>query len=254
MNLIYDNWNMWQKLLTMLEYQFGSKCEFILHDLTKDYNHSIVDIRNGYITNRKIGDCGSNLGLEVLRGTVQDGDRYNYIVNTRDGKLLRSSTMFIHDENGKVIGSLCINTDITETVHFEEYLRRYNQYSVPMSENSNLPPSMPSPDNAGRQDMGANIHLDSEIFANDVSQVLDYLILQADHLVGKPVSKMNREDKINFIKYLDQKGAFLITKASERVYEHLNISRYTLYNYLDLIRKEDVKAGTEQEDENENES
>ena len=216
-------------------------------------SHSIVDIRNGYITNRKIGDCGSNLGLEVLRGTIQDGDRYNYIVNTRDGKLLRSSTMFIHDESGKVIGSLCINTDITETVHFEEYLRRYNQYSVPMSENPNLSSPVPAPGNTGRQDAGANIQLDSEIFANDVSQVLDFLILQADHLIGKPVSKMNREDKINFIKYLDQKGAFLITKASERVYEHLNISRFTLYNYLDLIRKEDAKTDTEQKEEEKHE-
>lgn len=248
MNLIYDNWNMWQKLLTMLEHQFGSKSEFILHDLTKDYNHSIVDIRNGYITNRKIGDCGSNLGLEVLRGTVLDGDRYNYIVNTRDGKLLRSSTMFIYDENGKVIGSLCINTDITETVHFEEYLRQYNQYNIPTPGNSNLPLTTHTANNNPRQDI--NTPPPSEIFANDVSQVLDYLILQADNLIGKPVNKMNREDKINFIKYLDQKGAFLITKASEKVYEHLNISRYTLYNYLDLIRKENEKHTTKQEDEN----
>lgn len=237
MNLIYDNWDMWQKLLTMLENQFGTKSEFILHDLTKDYNHTIVDIRNGYITNRKVGDCGSNLGLEVLRGTVQDGDRYNYIVNTRDGKLLRSSTMFIHDEEGKVIGSLCINTDITETVHFEEYLRQYNQYNIPpASEFRPLPVhtganAAPAPNNQPAPVV-------PEIFANDVSQILDYLIAEAGNLVGKPVSQMSREDKIKFVRYLDQKGAFLITKASERVYEHLNISRYTLYNYLDLVRKE----------------
>ncbi len=49
---------------------------------------------------------------------------------------------------------------------------------------------------------------------------------------------MNREDKIRFVRYLDQKGAFLITKSSEKVYEYLNISRYTLYNYLDFIHKE----------------
>lgn len=73
MNTIYDNWSMWQKLLTMLEHQFGNKCEFILHDLTKDYSHTIVDIRNGYITNRKIGDCGSNLGLEVRVGRWKTG-------------------------------------------------------------------------------------------------------------------------------------------------------------------------------------
>ena len=60
---------------------------------------------------------------------------------------------------------------------------------------------------------------------------------------------MNREDKIRFVRYLDQKGAFLITKSSERVYEYLNISRYTLYNYLDLIHKEANGAAPPPEDE-----
>ncbi len=248
MNLIYDNWAIWQKLLTMLENQFGTKSEFILHDLTKDYNHTIVDIRNGYITNRKIGDCGSNLGLEVLRGTVKDGDRYNYIVNTRDGKLLRSSTMFIYDDQGKAIGSLCINTDITETVHFEEYLRQYNQYNLPTTANP-ITPAATLASSQERQTPGTQSG--PEIFANDVSQVLDFLITEAGKLVGKPVSRMNREDKIKFVRYLDQKGAFLITKASEKVYEHLNISRYTLYNYLDLIHKEanGTNSSPEQEEE-----
>lgn len=224
MNSIYDNWSMWQKLLTMLQHQFGNNCELVLHDLTKDYSHTIVDIRNGYITDRKIGDCGSNLGLEVLRGTVADGDRYNYIVNTRDGKLLRSSTMFINDENGKTIGSLCINTDITQTVRFEDYLRQYNQY--------NLEATAPTPP----ADLKAKQN--SEFFANNVSQLLDYLIAEAGELVGKSVERMNREDKINFVRHLDEKGAFLITKSAERIYEHLNISRFTLYNYLDIIHKE----------------
>ena len=116
MKSVRDNWDFWQRLLDMLQQQFGEKSEIILHDLTGDYNHSIVSIRNGYITDRKVGDCGSNLGLEVLRGTVKDGDRYNYVINAQDGKLLRSSTMFLKDDDGKIIGSLCINTDITETV------------------------------------------------------------------------------------------------------------------------------------------
>lgn len=239
MKMVYDNWDMWQRLLTMLQHQFGSKCEFVLHDLTKDYNHTIIDIRNGHITNRKIGDCGSNLGLEVLRGTVEDGDRFNYIVNTRDGKLLRSSTMFIRDDEGKTVGSLCINTDITETVRFEEYLRQYNQYNVPSANTNPMIPNQTPPTQ------------EQEFFANDVSQLLDYLIAEAGKQVGKPVEKMQREDKINFVRYLDQKGAFLITKASERIYEYLNISRFTLYNYLDLVRKEANQDSPQEEEKNE---
>lgn len=200
----------------MLEHPFGNKCEFILHDLTKDYSHTNVDIRNSYITNRKIGD------------------RYNYIVNTRDGKLLRSSTMFICDDEGKTIGSLCSNTYITETVRFEEYLRQYNQYSVPASSEQPFTPP--------KQEQPAH---EQKFFTNDVSQLLDYLIAEAGKQVGKPVEQMHREDKIKFVRYLDQKRAFPIAKAAERIYDYLNISCFTLYNYLDIARKE--SGGNSQE-------
>ena len=72
MKSIYDEWDFFKRLLDMLEQQLGTNTEILLHDLTKDYNHTIVDIRNGHITNRKIGDCGSNLGLRVLSGKVKD--------------------------------------------------------------------------------------------------------------------------------------------------------------------------------------
>lgn len=239
MESVRDNWDFWQRLLDMLQQQFGEKSEIILHDLTGDYNHSIVSIRNGYITGRKEGDCGSNLGLEVLRGTVKDGDRYNYIINSKDGKLLRSSTMFLKNGEGKIIGSLCINTDITDTVKFEHFLRRYNRFEIP-TENDNHSADASSLSMAS--DSGKQNEQPIEIFAKDVSQVLDYLIEGALHHVGKSVEEMKRADKIEFIRYLDNKGAFLITKSSERVYEFLNISKFTLYNYLDTIHKESQAA------------
>lgn len=213
MKSIYDHWDLWQKLLTMLEQQFGSRCEIILHDLTRDYAHTIVDIRNGHITGRKIGDCGSNLGLEVLRGTVQDGDRYNYVVHTPDGKILRSSTMFLKNDEGVVIGSLCINLDITQSVAFEGFLHQFNGYTP-----------------------GAPAESAKETFDGDINGVLEFLLQRASELAGKPVEQLSREEKIRFVGYLDAKGAFLVTKSSDRVCEYLKISRFTLYNYLDIVR------------------
>lgn len=212
MKTIYEMWDVWQNIMDMLQNQFGDSCEIILHDLTRDYNHTIVDIRNGHITGRKIGGCGSNLGLEVLSGTVENGNRYNYIVHTRDGKILRSSSMYIKDDNNRTIGSICINLDITNTVKFEEFLKSYNQYEMKEQEHP------------------------VEIFADNVGQLLDYLFAEGERLVGKPAAEMNREEKMQFIAFLDQKGAFLITKSGQRVMELLQISKYTLYNYLDTIR------------------
>jgi predicted transcriptional regulator YheO len=205
--------------MKMLAMEFGDSCEVVLHDLTHDYDHTIVEILNSHITGRTVGDCGSNLGLEVLRGTVRDGDRYSYITYTRDGKILRSSSVYIKDDEGKVIGALCINLDITETIKFEGLLKKFNQFNV--SEESR------------------------EVFVNNVSELLDYLLQEAENSVGKPVAGMTKEDKLKFLKSLDDKGAFLISKSGERVCKYLGVSKFTLYSYLDMIRKNGKREETE---------
>ena len=207
-----------KQLFDMLETQMSCNDELVLHDLTKDYDHTIVDIRNGHVTDRRIGDCGSNLGLEVLRGTVENGDRYNYITNTRSGKILRSSTIFIHDDDGHVIGSLCINKDITESLKMEAYMRNVNKYTLPGQEHESAERSI------------------KEAFFNNVNELLDYMIQDAQAQVNKPVAQMDRADKQAFLKYLDDKGAFVIAKSGERVCDFLGISKYTLYTYLDVVR------------------
>lgn len=211
MRSIQDEMPFWNRLMSMLEAQFGDQCEVVLHDLAKDYSETIVDIRNGGITGRKIGDCGSNLGLEVMRGTVKDGDRYNYITHTTSGKILRSSTAYMYNGEGSLIGALCINLDITNTIAFENYLHKHNDFSIEKDE-------------------------DQEIFATDVKSLLEHFIKQAQNQIGKEPAEMDKADKIKFLDYLDKKGAFLITKSSERVCEFLEISKFTLYNYLDAVR------------------
>jgi predicted transcriptional regulator YheO len=226
MRKIKDDEQFYKQLLDMLESELGCDYELILHDLTLDYDHTIVDIRNGHITNRKVGDCGNNLGLEVLRGTVENGDRYNYVTHTNDGKILRSSTMFIKGDDGDIIGSLCINKNITFAVQMEEYLHQANNYPLLNLEEKE------------------NIGHTNEVFVNNVGELMDYFLQEGLKYVGKQARLMNREDKCQFVKYLDDKGAFIISKASERVCEFLGISRFTLYNYLDAVRNgNEDKAG-----------
>ncbi len=210
MKSINDESVLFEQMLTLISGQFGSKCEVVLHDLTNDYNSTIINIKNGHITNRNIGGCGSNLGLEVLRGTIVDGDRFNYVTTLKDGKILRSSSIYIKDDNGKVIGSICINFDITETLQFEGYLRQFNHFET----------------NPGEE----------EIFASDVSNLLSHLIKQGQELIGKTAAEMNKSERIAFIRYLDEKGAFLITKSSEQICDLLGISKFTFYNYLESFR------------------
>ena len=226
MRTIKEDAVFFKQLMDMLETQLSVSEEIVLHDLTNDYDHTIVDIRHGHVTNRKVGDCGSNLGLEVLRGTVENGDRYNYVTHTRDGKILRSSTMFIHDEDHRVIGSICINRDITETIKLEAMLREDNRYVLPQKE------AAPAADE--RQ---AHEHETKEVFFNNINELLEHMLEMAMENVGRPADKMTREDRLQFLKYLDDKGMFVISKSGDRVCEFLGISKFTLYNYLDAIRK-----------------
>lgn len=203
-----DESRFFSDLFDMLEAHLGKDVELVLHDLCTcddDYDHTIRDIRNGHITNRKIGDCGDDEGLQAARGVFEVSDSFNEFMHTEAGHILRCSSMYIYNpDDQRIIGSICINQDITRAVEAERFLRDYNMYRI----------------------------CDSGIFTTDVNSVLDDLIQDALVLVGKPVSEMKREDKIKFVQFLDGKGVFLVTKSGTKICNLLDISKYTLYNYL----------------------
>ena len=212
-----DNQNLVQQIFDLLSKHFGEDVELVLHDYTQDYEHSIVDIRNGHITGRRVGDTGDILGLEVLRGTVKDGNSYNLTNYTNDNRILRSSTQFIRDAEGKIVACIAINQDVTKTVELERYLHKQNR----VEENA------------------------ADVYRGDVNQMLEHLIREAQYAVGKKPESMKREDKLAFIRYLDQRGAFLIAKSGSYVQEILDISKFTFYNYLESIRNGELSLDEE---------
>lgn len=92
---------MLESVMKLIAAQFGPDCEVVLHDWSKEYESTIVAIENGHVSGRKVGDGGSNLGLEVMRGTTDGSNQLNYITQTQDGRMLRSSSLYLTDENGK---------------------------------------------------------------------------------------------------------------------------------------------------------
>ena len=204
-------------ILDILEGHFGKNVEFVVHDLSLDYEHTIVDIRNGHISGREIGGCGSDRGLEVMRGTVKNGDEFNYITRTPDGKVLRSSSLYFRDDTDKVVASLCVNQDITDTLKMESLLHGMNKYA---------------PDGQGQR---------NEVLAGNIQELMNRLIEESLQTIGKPAAEMTRAEKKEMVRLLDEKGLFLITYSGETVCEVLDISKYTLYKYLEAIRSENDK-------------
>jgi predicted transcriptional regulator YheO len=191
--------------------QFGSNCEVVIHDLTDNNTESsIVDIVNGHVTNRKPGDGPSHVVLEALHGDRSNlHDHLNYLTKTKDGKILKSSTIYIRDGSGEAIGVFGINFDIT---------------SLLMIENS-IKPLITTETGSDKKE--------PERISQNVNDLLDELIEQSVRLVGKPVALMTKDDKINAIQFLNNTGAFLITKSGDKVSKYFGISKYTLYSYID---------------------
>jgi len=74
-----------------------------------------------------------------------------------------------------------------------------------------------------------------DVFSN-LEDALDHLIAQAEARIGRKLSDMTRSDKQELVHFLDERGAFALRKSVERVAELLNVSRFTIYNYLDATR------------------
>ena len=193
--------------------QFGSNCEVLIHDLKADkLSSSIVYIENGHVSNRKIGDGPSHIVLEAINSDPDElKDRLGYHTKTKDGRILKSSTIYIKDENGKARYILSINFDITGLVMAAGSLTSLTSTAEPDDE--------------------------AEKITNDVNELLDDLIERSVKPFGKPVAYMTKEEKTQAIRFLNDSGAFLITKSGDNVSKYFGISKYTLYSYIDVNKK-----------------
>lgn len=196
-----------------LAIQFGSSCEIAIHDLkTKDLEKSIVYIENGHISNRQTGDGPSGIVLETLQSDPSTiHDKLSYLTKTEDGRILKSSTFYIRDDDGSISYIFSLNYDITAFTAASTAIQSL------IATKDNLP----------------DLTGDSpQQITHNVNELLDLLIEQAVAKVGKPVAMMNKDDKVAVVQYLDHAGAFLITKSGDKVSSYLGISKFTLYSYM----------------------
>lgn len=205
------------KLAKGIACQFGQNCEVVVHDLeTAEMERSIVAIENGHVSGRRVGDGPSHVVWEALQAEPKLlDDRLSYLTRTEDGKILKSSTIFLRDEDGKPNGIFAINYDITMMKAMEDVLRVFTATE--------------------------EVNQEPETITHNVNDLLEELIKQSARIVGKPAALMNKEDKVRAIRFLNESGAFLITKAGQRVCNYFGISKYTLYSYIDEAKGEKDK-------------
>ncbi|WP_434511087.1 helix-turn-helix transcriptional regulator [Desulfitobacterium sp. AusDCA] len=198
----------------MIRDTFGSRCEAVVHDL-RDLEHSLTYIA-GELTGRNIGAPITDLVIkELQKGNGTPKDIIGYRTVGKDGRILRSSTAFIRDTNGKVFATLCVNYDITDFLNFTALLQDFTK-----------------PDQIEEEK--------SETFATTVRETIDSLVNQAIVKMGKQPATMSMEEKVRFVGILEDKGAFMIKGSVDYIAAVLSVSKFTVYNYLNKFKYQNI--------------
>jgi len=195
----------------------GAHCEVVLHDLRVP-EHSIVAIANGAVTGRRVGGPlvggpTKDVALKLLDSAIKESTlSVGYRTQTRDGRELRSTSLVLRTHAGRPAIALCLNVDLSALT----------MARVLLEEITNMAASS-----------GEAVHEETQL---DVTDVISQMIQDALTEVGKPPKFMGREDRLQAVRLMHERGLFLIRGGVERAAAALGISKFTLYGYLKEVR------------------
>jgi predicted transcriptional regulator YheO len=186
---------------------FGKHFEVVLHTAS-DMLHSVTKIENGSVTGRTVGAPMTDYGIELLKRAAGSDENVveSYLSLTNDGRTLRSLSVVIRNAQGKPIGALCVNMDL----------------SAPLLDYLQLDPSedaqfRPRPEEKFPSSA-------SELVRASLSRALSGL--ESQHNISS--TKRNRM----IVAELYGMGVFDIKDATRLVAQEMGVSVYTVYNYL----------------------
>lgn len=187
---------------------FGKNCEVVLHSL-EDIRNSVIKIENGHITGRKIGSPLTDFAVELLKEAESSGKDVTDIYYSKldDGRVLKSVTILIRNAEGKPIGMLCINIDLSAP--FVDVLREFLPSNAELANGKTLEHFPTST---------------RELIHNMLGTVMVDVNLRSEI----PVPEKGRA----IVAELYKKGIFNVKGALDLVAKEIGVSRYTVYNYI----------------------
>lgn len=202
-----------KQVADLIALQFGNNCEVVIHKVNLEESDStLVYVKNGHISSRNVGDGPSHIVYEALKKNDKRNN-VTYLTKTKDQKVLKSSSLFIKNDKGEIEYIFGINYNINELILADELIRSF--INIDEEEHTDTP----------------------ERITQNVVELLDDLLEESVRLIGKPVALMSKEDKIAAIEFLNEAGAFLITKSGDKIAKFFGVSKYTLYNYVDVNKQ-----------------
>ncbi|BES63727.1 PAS domain-containing protein [Gottschalkiaceae bacterium SANA] len=199
----------------------GENVEIVLHDLT-NLEESIIAIKNGQISGRRLGGPVTDLVLRMMKDVEFKDINYvtNYKSESKNGKMLHSATYLIRDDQKRVYGMMCFNFDYSE------------HYAIQQSLDRILPKFMSNKETEEKQMNGISEKLNDSI-ENLVNGSIQELTFYHEFVPQRLV----QEEKIDIVRGLHDKGVFLMKGAVLEVALQLQMSEATVYRYLSMIKR-----------------
>lgn len=189
----------------------GPRCEVAVHDFS-NLEQSLIHL-SGTITEREVGSPITDLVLQELqRAGDEVKDFANYKTVSKKGIVMKSSTVFLRDEQNAVIGALCVNIDVSFLMRIGNEIQEFTKFNDEKAHQEN--------------------------FHTTVQDVIEDMTQQAFQRFHNTPASLEMDEKIEVIRELEQKGAFLIKGSPEYLANVLGVSKFTIYNYLQKIRTE----------------
>ena len=216
----------------------GPKTEVVLQNV-RDFSHSVVAIANGNLSGRTIGSPATDLVLHIWRN--HEYDQHNYLTHyagyTIQGHPVVSSTLFVRNARGRVIGFLCINFDSSAFRQASKELRRASAYLDALGLAD--PAAVLNDDRAASEESDAETGTGQstrEVLSVNTDEVVTHNIAEFAAELGIPPARMNRQERLQLITRLDGSGVFLVKGSVDTVARALGISSPSVYRYLHTIR------------------
>ena len=216
------------KIADFISRVLGPDYEVALHDIS-DRGGALVAIANGHISGRDLGAPLTEKALQIIANREYEDKDYilHHFGMTDSGKILSSSSMFIKDESGQLLGLLCISFDDSR---YRELSQKVFNLCHPDTfvetnfriDESRIPQRANSPDTE-------HFHSNqSKSITNAIRDILRENKLAAD--------KLTLDEKMHIVEQLTAEGAFLVKGAVKDAANALGCSQATIYRYLSRVK------------------
>jgi predicted transcriptional regulator YheO len=218
--------NSYFPIATFIAKAIGGNAEVVIHDLSKLEN-SIIFIENGHLSRRSVGDGSTDFVLKTLRDNRHSTVAFiaNYRAKAINSNQFKSSTYFIKNGAGKLIGLMCININITHLSLASEWLEDFLSHDDALTTPAEAEPQKAS--------TGANYQ---EHLQGNIEATLESIIFNAINRTKIEPSRLNATEKKAIVKRLHDEGIFVMKGGVGLTAHLLELSVPTVYRYLKQIK------------------